>query len=140
MVFFLEIYQLFFLFFKTLIKWRKLSLEFSLEVICGRWIFKGESKHFILNGPWWKLSRFIMVFFLELYLFFFLFFKLWSDREILAWNYLSKWSAEDGCSAVRVSTLLECVLMRTCLVFLFFKTFYQLFLVTPSVCWLMNES
>ena len=30
--------------------------------------------------------------------------KLWLDGEILAWNLLSKWTAEDGCSELIVST------------------------------------
>ena len=84
MVFFLGLYQFFFLFFKTLIRWRNLCLGFSLKVICRRWIFRGESKHFILNGSWWKLSLFIMVFFFELYQFFFLFFK-----TFISWRNLS---------------------------------------------------
>ena len=75
MVFFLGIYQFFFLFLKTLIRWRNLVLEFSLKVIFRIWMFRVDGKHFILNEFWWKLSQFIMVFFLELYQFFFLFFK-----------------------------------------------------------------
>ena len=75
MMFLLELYQFFFLFFKTLIIWINLSLLFSLKVIFRRWMFRDESKKFILNGSWWKISQFIVVFFLELYKFFFLFFK-----------------------------------------------------------------
>ena len=45
-----ELYQLSFLFFKYLIIWRNLVLEFSLKVICRIWMFRGESNHLILNG------------------------------------------------------------------------------------------
>ena len=48
-----------------------------------------DVKHFILDGYWWKLSQFIILFFLEIYQFFFLFLKLWSDGKILAWNLLN---------------------------------------------------
>ena len=75
MVFFLELYQLFFLFLKTLIIWINLSLEFSLKVICRIWMFRVDGKHFILNGSWWRISQCIMVLFLELYKLLFLCFK-----------------------------------------------------------------
>ena len=48
-----------------------------------------DVKHLILDGYWWKLSQFIILFFLEIYQFFFLFLKLWSDGKILAWNLLN---------------------------------------------------
>ena len=75
MVFFLKIYQLFFLFFITFIRWRNLSLNLSLKVICRIWMFRVDGKHFILNESWWNFSQFITVFLLELYQFFFWFFK-----------------------------------------------------------------
>ena len=53
----------------------KLGLELSLKVNFRIWIFRGNSKHFILNGSRRILSQFIMMFFLKLYQFFFLFFK-----------------------------------------------------------------
>ena len=71
MLFFLELYQFFCLFFKTLIRWRNLVLEFTFKVICRIWMFIGESKHFMLNGYWWRISQCIMIFFLELYQSFF---------------------------------------------------------------------
>ena len=67
MVFFLELYQFIFLFFKNLIRWINLVLGCSFKVIFRRWIFRGNSKHFICNGLWWRLSQCIMVFFHELY-------------------------------------------------------------------------
>ena len=75
MVFRLELYQFFFLFFNTLIRWRNFSLEISLKVIFRRWVFRVDGKHFILNGSRWKLSQLIMHLFLELYQLFLLFFK-----------------------------------------------------------------
>ena len=69
------LYQLWFLFFKTLLRWRNISLECALKVICRRLMFRGESMRFILNGSWCEVSQFIMVVSLELYQFFFLFFK-----------------------------------------------------------------
>ena len=72
------------LFFKSLIRWINLSLEFSLKVIRGILIFIGESKHLILNGSQLKISQFIMVFLLELYQFFFLVFK-----TLIRWRKLS---------------------------------------------------
>ena len=104
MVFFLEIYQLSFWFFNNLLLWRNLLLEFSLKVIFRRWMFIIYGMHYILDGSWWKLSLFIMLLFLELYKFFFLFLKVWSDGEILAWDLVSKWYSEDGCSEVIVIT------------------------------------
>ena len=44
MVLFLELYQLFFLFFKTLIIWRNLVLEFSLKVIFRRRMFRVDGR------------------------------------------------------------------------------------------------
>ena len=61
-------------YFKILLWWRNIVLEFSLKVICRRWIFKGESKYFIFNDYRWKLYQVIMVFFLEIYQLFLLFF------------------------------------------------------------------
>ena len=104
MVFLLELYQLLFLFFKPLIRWRNLVLEISLKVIFRIWMFRVNYKRFILNGSWWKLSQFIIVFFLEIYQLFFLFSKLWSYEEILACNFLSKWSSQDECSELMAST------------------------------------
>ena len=75
MLFFLELHQFFFMFFKTLIRWRNLVLEFSLKVIWIGWMFRGNGKHLILNGSLWKLYQFIVVLLLELNQFFFLFFK-----------------------------------------------------------------
>ena len=75
MVFFLELYQFLFWFVKTLLRCRSLILDFYLKVIFRRCMFRGDSKHFTLNGYWWKISQFIMVFFLELYQFLFWFFK-----------------------------------------------------------------
>ena len=46
-----------------------------------------------------------MVFFLEIYQFFFFFSKVWSVGEILAWDLISKWYTEDGCSEGILSTL-----------------------------------
>ena len=39
---------------KGLIIWGNLGLEFSLKVIFRRYIFRGDSKHFILNLLWWE--------------------------------------------------------------------------------------
>ena len=68
MVFFLklliiyhELYQFFFLFLNTLFRFRNVSLGFALKVIFRWWLFRGESKKFILDGSWWKLSQLIMV-------------------------------------------------------------------------------
>ena len=80
------------------------------------------------------------------------FFKLWPDGEILDWDFLWKWSAEDGFSEVIVSTTfwmcsyenifdisfrhyLRCFRVYSCLL-----KAYQIFLVTPLVCWLINQS
>ena len=90
MVLFLECYQLLFLFFKTFIIWRNLSLEFSLKVICRRWMFRGEIKHLVFNGFWRKLYQFIMVFFLELYQSFFLFFKSFIRWRKFSWGFSLK--------------------------------------------------
>ena len=54
-----------------------MSWNFFLKVICRRWMFRGESKHFIFNGYLWVISQFIMLLFLEIYTLFFLFSKLW---------------------------------------------------------------
>ena len=94
MVLFLKLHQFFFLIFKTLIRWRNLSLGFSLKVIFRILIFIVDTKHFILNGSWWKLSQFIMVFFLELYQFS-MFSKLWSGGEIIGLKFLSKYFDEN---------------------------------------------
>ena len=75
LVFFLKLYQIFFLFFKTLIRWINISLGFYLKVICRIWMFRVGGKHLILNGSWWKFYQFIMVLFLEPYQLLFLFFK-----------------------------------------------------------------
>ena len=64
------------LFFKILIRWRNIVLGFSIKVIFGRWMFIVDGKHLILDGSWWKCSWFTMMFFLELYQFFFLFFRI----------------------------------------------------------------
>ena len=63
---------------------KKLSLIIFLKVICRRNIFRGDIKHIIFNGSWWKLSQIIMVFFLELYQFYFLLFK-----TLIRWRNLS---------------------------------------------------
>ena len=91
-------------FLKTFLRWRNLSLEFALKLIFQRWMFIGESENFSLNGYWWKPSLLIMVFFLELYQFFFWFVELCSDGESWAWNVLSKWFSEDGFLGLMVST------------------------------------
>ena len=75
MVFFLGICQSFFLFFINLIRWRNIRFGFSLKVIYRIWMFRVDGKHFILNESWWKRSQFIIVFFLELYQLFFLFYN-----------------------------------------------------------------
>ena len=36
--------------------------------------------------------------------YYYCFSKLWSDGEILSWDFLSKWYSEDGCSELMVST------------------------------------
>ena len=104
MVFLLELYQLSFFFSKFFIIWRNISLEFPLKVIFRRWMFRGDSKHLILNRFCWGLSKFIMMFFFELYQFFFFFFKTLIIWRNISLSFFSKWSAEDGCSEVRVST------------------------------------
>ena len=71
----LELYQLLFLFFKNLIIWRKLGLKFSLRLIFIIWMFIGDNKKFILNVLWWEHVLFHVLFTLELYHLFFLFFK-----------------------------------------------------------------
>ena len=76
MVFFLEIYQFLFIFFKTLIRWINISLEFYLKVICIIWMFRVYGNNFILNGSWWKPSQLIMVFFLKTYQVLSMFFKI----------------------------------------------------------------
>ena len=70
-----EIYQFFFLFFKDFLIWRNLVLEFALKVICRIWMLRDEINELILNSSRWKPSQFIMVFVLEFYQLFVLFFK-----------------------------------------------------------------
>ena len=92
-VFFPELYQFFFLFFNILIRWRNLTLGFDLKVIFIRCMFIGDSKHLILKESWWRISQFIMVFFLEilnLYLFLLVFFK-WRK---LGLDFFPDWSLE----------------------------------------------
>ena len=110
MVLFLELlnlYQWCFVFFK----WRKLGLEFSPNVIFIIWMFIDDSKRFILNGCWWKLYQFIIVFSLEIYQFFFSFFEnlIWWINLGLGFSIkviFRRWMFRG------------CVLMRTCLVFI----------------------
>ena len=66
-----------FLVVRNLIRWRSIGLGFSIKVILRRWMFRFNSKQLIFNGSWWKLYQFIVVYFLELYQCFLLFFKLW---------------------------------------------------------------
>ena len=54
MVLFLELYQFFFLFLKTFIRWINISLGFSIKVICIIWMFRVDGKHLALKGSWWK--------------------------------------------------------------------------------------
>ena len=79
LLFYLELYQFLFLLLKTLIRWMNLGLQFSLKVIFIICMLRDESKHFILNGYLWKLYRFIMVFPIKLYQFYFFKNKLWYD-------------------------------------------------------------
>ena len=81
-----------------------LDLEFALKVMSRIWMLGGDSKYLILNGYWWKPSQFIMVFPLNFINASFRFSELWSDVKILACNFLSKCSSEDGFSKVIVST------------------------------------
>ena len=90
--------------FLALIRWINIALVFYFKVIFRRWMFRVESKHFILNVLWWKLSQFIMVFFLEICQFFLFLLKIWSDGEMLAWDFLSKWYSKDVCSELILST------------------------------------
>ena len=46
-------------FIKTLIRCSKLVLGFYIKIVFRGWIFKGESKHFIISDFWWKLIKFI---------------------------------------------------------------------------------
>ena len=48
----LLLYQFFFLFFETLVRWRKLGLESDKKVIFRGWSFKGEIKQFVYNDFW----------------------------------------------------------------------------------------
>ena len=68
MVFFLEIYKLFFLFFTTLIWWINLVLGFAFKVIFRRRIFRIDVKNFILDGSRWKYCRVITVVWLHPFL------------------------------------------------------------------------
>ena len=54
-VFSLELYQFFFLFFKTLIRWINLGLGFSLKVIFRIWILRSDSNQLFFKGIWWDL-------------------------------------------------------------------------------------
>ena len=76
-----EIHPFFFCSFKNLIRFIKLGLEFGLEAIFVRWIFRSESKHFVFNVLWWELVWFL--FFLELYQLFF-----WLLRNFIRWRKL----------------------------------------------------
>ena len=71
LLFYFEIYQLFFWLFKTLIISINLGLEFTIKAILRIWSFRSESNLFILNAFWWKPSQFIIVLLFELYQFFF---------------------------------------------------------------------
>ena len=76
-LFSLELYQLLLFILKTLIILRNLGFEFSLKVIFRRWMFRGDSKHFILIVFWgehvwylfwnfcilWDLKFFVKIFF-----------------------------------------------------------------------------
>ena len=120
MVFFLELYQLFLLVFRNLFRWITLSLEFVLKVIFRIWMFIIDCKHFILDGYWWKIYQFIMLFLLELYQFFFLFFKIWSDGEVLAWNFLraitlSWMCSDDNMFDLSFRSSLICYKLSSCL-------------------------
>ena len=99
-----ELGQLLFWLFKYLIRWRNIVLEFSLKVIFRRWMFRVDGNHFILNRSWLKLSQSIMVFFLETYQLFFLFFRTLIRWRNMSLDFFSKWSSEYGCSEVIVST------------------------------------
>ena len=94
----LELYQFFFLFFKTLIRWISLGLGFYLKVIFGTFMFIGDSKHFILNVFWWEHVLFHVLFYLELYQYFFCLFNEFFGGESLDYNLISKLSSEYGCS------------------------------------------
>ena len=50
LLFSIEIYQLFLLFFEILIRWRNIVLEFGIQVIFIRWRFIGESKKFMASS------------------------------------------------------------------------------------------
>ena len=109
LLFLLEIYQLFFLFSKQIIRCRNLVLEFALKLICIIWIFRGKSKNFILDGSCWKLSQLIMVLLLELlslyhelYQLLFLFIKTFLICINISLEFISKWFAEYGCPALKL--------------------------------------
>ena len=91
-------------FFKTLIRWKNIGFEFSLKGIFRRWIFRGDSKHFILNVFWWYHVLFHVFFSLELYQLFFLFLKTFIRCGNIRLEFLSKWSSEDWCSELIVIT------------------------------------
>ena len=74
LLYFLDLYQFFLWLFKFLIRWRNIFLGFSLKVIFRIWMFRVEIKNFVFSVVWWK-HVWLHFFFLEIYQFFFLFFK-----------------------------------------------------------------
>ena len=44
-----------------------ISQNFSLKVILIRWVFRGDSKHFILNLLWWEIALRYFSYYLSCY-------------------------------------------------------------------------
>ena len=104
MVFSLELYQFFFLFSNfwsdgEILAWVFLSKwsweDGYSELIVSTLFWMGPNENF-LNLSWYPPLNFIN--------YSSCFSKLWSDEKILAWDFISKWSSEDGCSEVIVNT------------------------------------